>query len=59
MSDKITIELTRTEAENLADFIEVDFLVALKEDAIDNFYYMCNICNAFKTIKKALEGDSK
>lgn len=59
MGDRIVIELSRTEAESLADFIEVDFLVAVKEDAIDNFYYLCNICNAFKTIKKALEGEIK
>lgn len=56
----IKIEITENEAESLLDFIEVDFLEALRNDSyIDNFNYVCNICGIYKQIKKAVEEQKK
>ncbi|MGM9917583.1 hypothetical protein [Anaerotignum sp.] len=53
---KYVLELTKSQAKNLADFIEYNFISSFREDEyIDNIWYLCDMCDIYK----ALDGINK
>ncbi len=53
----IKVELTKSQVENLADFIEVNLIDDIRRDeSIDNLEWVKDLCDAHTKLKKALEG---
>lgn len=53
---KYVLELTKSQARNLADFIAYKFIDSIREDEdIENIWYLCDMCDIYK----ALDGISK
>lgn len=53
---KYVLELTKSQARNLEDFIEYNFISSIQEDEdIDNIWYLCDMCDIYK----ALDGINK
>ena len=50
----ITISLTKEEAKNTMEFIEVDFPSFIKEGELNDLDYIGNVANTFKKLKCAL-----
>ena len=53
MTEKIILELDKSKATSLLDFIENDFLFGVVEGKADSLEYVCNICEIYKQLKKA------
>ena len=55
MKDSVTITMPKGVAESLADFIEWDVFDRIRNDTdIDNIYWLCGICDAYRELKKAV-----
>ena len=52
MDKKIILELDKSKATSLLDFIEGDFLNGIIESRADSLEYVCNICEIYKQLKK-------
>lgn len=53
---KYVLELTKSQAKNLTDFIEYNFINSIREDEdTDNIWYLCDMCDIYK----ALDGINK
>lgn len=53
---KYVLGLTKSQAKNLADFIEYNFIDSLRDDEdIENIWYLCDMCDIYK----ALDGINK
>lgn len=60
MAEMFKIELSRSQIENLVEFIEMNFIDVVKKDVdIDNFRYVVDMCDAFKILENALKGGSE
>ena len=47
----MTIELTKSQAENLLDFIECEFIPFVRNDPnIDSMQYLSDICDIYKQL---------
>lgn len=58
MVEMFKIELSRSQIENLVEFIEMNFIDAVKKDVdIDNFRYVVDMCDTFKILENALKRD--
>lgn len=48
----IQLTLTNSEAKNLMEFIQYEFIDSIREDEeIDNIEYVCDICRAYSKLK--------
>lgn len=57
MEEKISIELTKSQIRNIADFMRFYFIDSIRNDTdIDNINYLCDMCEAYKELRKAEEG---
>ena len=53
---KYVLDLTKSQAKNLAEFLEFNFINSIREDEdIDNIWYLCDMCDIYK----ALDGLNK
>lgn len=58
MKEEITIALTKSQCENLAEFIESHLLREIREDVdIDNITWLCEMCESYKILTKAYKGE--
>ena len=58
MKEEITITLTKSQCNNLACFIECHLLREIREDeAIDNISWVCEMCESYKMLTEAGEGE--
>lgn len=56
MVEMFKIELSRSQIENLVEFIEMNFIDVVKKDVdIDNFRYVVDMCDTFKILENALK----
>lgn len=56
------IELSKSQVENLMDFLDAWFIYSIREDdAIDNIDYVCDMCEIYKKLMAAREavGDER
>ena len=52
-----TIQLTSPQLEDLADFIQYEFIDSIRSnEKTDNIYYLCNICDVFRKLEEARKG---
>lgn len=50
----ITVELTDSQVNNLADFIEFNLLEVIRQDDdIDNINWVADMCEAYKKLREA------
>ena len=48
------VELTRSQCENLANFIEMELITSIRNDVdVDNIEYLCDMCDAYKKLREA------
>ena len=53
---KYVLELTKSQAKNLTEFLELNFINSIRGDEyIDNIWYLCDMCDIYK----ALDGINK
>ena len=52
-TDKIVkVDLTESQAENLAEFIELEFIHSIRNDReLDNIEYICDICDVYRKLR--------
>lgn len=51
-----TIDLTKSQVENLIEFFEVNFIRSVREDdGIDNMAYIVDMCHIYTKLKNAKE----
>lgn len=56
MGRVITIELTESQCQNLADFIEDNLFDVIRNDVeIDNFYWLIDVVDAYKKLKDNIQ----
>lgn len=49
-------ELTKDERESLIDFIEAVFIDYVRSNSdVDNIYWICNVCSAYRKLKEGGE----
>lgn len=54
MIDKISIQLSRSQIDNLINFIELEFIDSIRRDEeIDNIDYIINMMETLKTLRAA------
>lgn len=52
----MTIELSKSQITNLADFIEFELIEQIRNDTdIDNINYLVDMCEAYKVLREAEE----
>ena len=50
----MTIELSKSQITNLADFIEFELIEQIRNDTdIDNINYLVDMCEAYKVLREA------
>ena len=48
---KYVLDLTKSQAKNLAEFLEFNFINSIREDEyIDNMWYLCDMCDIYKAL---------
>ena len=51
------IQLTGSQLEDLADFIQFEFIDSIRNnEETDNIYYLCNICDVFRKLEEVRKG---
>ena len=56
-NEKLKIELTKSQVENLIDFFQFNFIDTIRNDTdIDNIEYVCDMCNTYQTLKECVRG---
>lgn len=54
--NEFIITLTKTQAENLLEFIDIYFINSIRDDnEVDNMGYLCDMCDVYKELKAVLE----
>lgn len=54
--NEFIITLTKTQAENLLEFIDIYFINSIRDDEeVDNMDYLCDMCDVYKKLKDILE----
>lgn len=54
--NEFIITLTKTQAENLLEFIDIYFINSIRDDEeVDNMSYLCDMCDIYKKLKAVLE----
>lgn len=52
----MTIELTKTQIDNLMEFFELGFIDFMKADPdLDNIDYLVDMCDIYKKLKEGVE----
>lgn len=53
----MTIELTHSQADNLMEFFEFEFIDSIRNNTdIDNMDYLVEMCDIYKKLKEGAEG---
>lgn len=56
--NEFAITLTKSQAENLLEFIDIYFINSIRDDEeVDNMGYLCNMCDVYKKLKDILENN--
>ena len=56
----MTLELTKTQVENLIDFFETDFIDSIRNDTdVDSMGYICSMFDVYKKLQALLRGDTE
>lgn len=54
--NEFIITLTKTQTENLLEFIDIYFINSIRDDEeVDNMNYLCDMCDIYKKLKDILE----
>ncbi len=57
---KFTLELTKSQVKNLAEFIQFNFIDSIRADEeTDNIYYLCDMCDIYKALDALIEKGEK
>lgn len=60
LEEVVSVNLTKSQCKNLAEYIEFNFIDYLRsDDGIDNIYYLADICEAYKKLTEAYKGEPK
>ena len=55
INKKITVTLYESQIQNIAEFIEMNLINVIREDVdIDNFMYVCGMCDAYRRLNEAM-----
>lgn len=58
--NEFIITLTKTQAENLLEFIDIYFINSIRDDEeVDNMDYLCDMCDVYKKLKDILENNKQ